>query len=240
MAKLPTIEEMLKAGMHFGHKTSNWHPKMAEYIFGEKGGVHIFDLRITEKQIAAAYDKIKDVVAAGEEVLVVATKPQAKALAKEAAAKAGISYVTERWVGGLLTNYKTVGRLAQKLVDLRKQKEAGDLEKYTKKEQIELSREMDRLEKIVGGIVNMKSLPKLVVFLDIRHDKTALAEAMTCKIETVGVCDSNVNPNKVSLAIPANDDAVNSLQMLMDVIVAAVEEGRKNVKKADAPKKAKA
>lgn len=225
--KLPKIIDMLKAGMHFGHRSSNWHPKMAKYIFETRQGSHIIDLRQTQEILEAKAQHITDLVSKGGVVLFVGTKNQAKALVKEQAERCGMPYIDERWIGGLLTNYNVVIKLARKLTDLKKKRETGELEKYTKKEQLQFKKEIERLEKLVGGIESLSNIPEALFVVDVKNEKTAIAEATQKGVEVIAICDTNVNPDAITHIIPANDDAVKSIEMILTVVADAVLEGKK-------------
>ena len=228
---VPKLEAMLKAGMHFGHKSSNWHPKMAQYIFGNRQGAHVIDLRMTQKALEDVGNHIADMVSKGGVILFVGTKNQGKGFVKEHATRCGMPYIDQRWIGGLLTNYKVVIKLARKLSDLKKKKASGELEKYTKKEQIQFAKEIARLEMLAGGIEGLEKVPQSLFLIDIKHEKTALKEARQKGIETIAICDTNVNPDGVDHIIPANDDAVKSLELLITFIADAVLEGKKKAEK---------
>lgn len=247
MVKLPTLVDMLKAGMHFGHRCAKWHPKMKQFIFGQRNGVHIIDLQQTVQQLESILTEITDMVSKGGILLFVGTKQQAKGFIKEQAERCGMPYIQERWIGGLLTNFKVVSRLTRKLRDLKKQQVDGELDKYTKKEQLAFQKEIDRLQGLVGGIENMERIPQALFVADIKHEKTAMAEASKKGITTIAICDTNVNPDKVDYIIPANDDAVQSIEMIASLVADAVLEGKElyeknkaaEVKKSDKNKGSK-
>lgn len=231
MTKIPSLVDMLKAGMHFGHRVSKWHPKMGTYIFGERNGVHIIDLQQTTKMLEDTLKKVADVAAQGGNVLFVGTKSQAKSIVAEHATRCEMPYISERWIGGLLTNFRVVTRLTKKLRRLKKQQKDGVLEKYTKKEQLDFQKEIERLQNLVGGIEYLERLPQLMFVVDVKDEKTALAEAKKKKIETVGICDTNINPDPIDYIIPANDDSVQSLEMVVALVADAVLEGKKEFAK---------
>ncbi len=224
--KIPTVEEMLKAGMHFGHRTSKWHPKMEPFIFGSRKGVHIVDLRKTQKLLAEALEYLKKQAAEGKVILLVGTKMQVKTVLRKAAEEAGLPFVSERWLGGLLTNFAVIRNLAKKYKDLLEKRASGKLDKYTKKEQLDFDREISKLETNIGGVANLVKTPDVIFIWDIKKEKTAFTEAMKKKIPVVAVCDTNVNPDGVKYIIPANDDASKGIKLVMNLIKEAVEEGK--------------
>jgi small subunit ribosomal protein S2 len=230
---LPSIEDMLSAGMHFGHRTSRWHPKMAPYIFGARKGVHIIDLEKSRELLGNALDFIVDETAAGKKILFVGTKDHVKGLLKKTAQEVNMPYVSEHWIGGLLTNFPVIKKSIKKYKDLIEKKETGKLSKYTKKEQLEFTREIDRLELRVGGLTDLAKTPEIVFIWDIKTEKTALAEAIKRGITVVAICDTNVNPEGVDYIIPSNDDASKTIKLILDYVGQAVMAGRSRVKKDD-------
>lgn len=226
--KLPTIEEMLKAGMHFGHRTSKWHPKMEPFIFTSRKGVHIIDLAKTRKNLEEALNFIKQLTKEGKTILLVGTKTQVKKPLKSVAQEVGSPYVNERWLGGSITNFFVIKKLIKKFKDLLERKQAGKLEKYTKKERQDFDKEIAKLETKVGGLVNLTKIPDALFIWDIKKEKIALAEAKKKNIPVVAVCDTNVNPTGINYIIPANDDATKGIKLIMKLIGEAVEEGRKS------------
>lgn len=226
MQKLPTIEEMLKAGMHFGHRTSKWHPKMAPFIFTSRNGVHIIDLAKTRKMLARALEFIQKSAAEGKVILLVGTKTQVKNKLKETAIDAGMPYVSEGWLGGTITNYNIIKKAIKKYRTLMEERDAGKLEKYTKKERLEIDREIARLEKKVGGLVAITKTPDVMFIWDIKHEETALTEARKKNIPVVAVCDTNVNPDQVDCVIPSNDDATKTIKIILDLVGEAIKEGK--------------
>lgn len=234
MVQLPTIVEMLKSGMHFGHKVSKWHPKMKPFIFGEKNGVHIIDLEKTVIKFNEAIEFIKDIIAKDGTILFVGTKQQAKVFVKEESVRCQTPYIHERWLGGLLTNFAMVHKLVDKLKKLRQQKDSGVLEKYTKKEQLMFAKEIDRLESFVGGIESLDTVPDAIFVVDVKTEKTAIREAQAMNIPIIAICDTNVNPTYIDYVIPANDDAVQALQLSLRVIADAVLEAKKLAEEAKA------
>ncbi|MBI2099029.1 30S ribosomal protein S2 [Candidatus Uhrbacteria bacterium] len=237
MAKLPTLVEMLQSGMHFGHQASRWHPKMKQYIFGERGGIHIINLEVTVKKLSDALDYLKEIVSKGGVVMLVGTKRQAQDVFRQVGEETGMPYVNRRWLGGTLTNFGEILRLIKHYKDLKAKREAGELAKYTKKEQLEFGREIEDLERKVGGIANLGRLPEAVFILDLKTEKTAFDEARRMKVPIVAVTDTNVNPDDVAYPIPANDDAVKGIEMIMRLVGEAIREGKEMAAKGAEPKK---
>ena len=228
--KLPSIEEMLKAGMHFGHRTSKWHPKMEPFIFGSRKGVHIMDLRKTQKMLGVALEYIKKQTAEGKIVLLVGTKMQVKNTLKKTAEEAGVPYVSSKWLGGFLTNFPIIRNLIRKFIDLSEKRAAGKLDKYTKKERLDFDRQIVKLETNVGGLVSLTKTPDVIFIWDIKKEKTAFTEALKKKIPVVAVCDTNVNPSGVKYIIPSNDDASKGIKLVMNLVKEAILEGKTEAK----------
>ena len=227
MAVAVDIKALLEAGVHFGHKTSRWHPKMAPYIHSKRQDSHIIDLTKTVEALEKALPVITKVAASGKQVLFVGTKKQAKDIVKAAAEKAGQPYVTERWIGGMLTNVNTINAQIKKLKDLEKRMVSGDLEKrYNKLEVQRFQEEIDLLNAKYGGIKDLNGRPGLVIVVDTLTDKNAIAEAKNLGVPVVGVVDTNADPSAVDYAIPGNDDAIKGTELLLDYFVAAVNEGK--------------
>ena len=226
MSKMPTLLEMLKAGVHFGHQKSRWHPKMEQYIFGVRNGVHIIDLEKTQEQLDKSLNYVKNLAAKGQVILFVGTKRQAREITKAAAISCEMPYLVERWIGGLLTNFDEVKRRLKKYHNLKEMFATGEIEKYTKKEQVTMKKQLEKLDKYLIGLTTLDKLPDALYIADMRTEKTALAEAARTEVPTVAVCDTNVNPEQVNYAIPANDDAVNSIKLIVDMVASAVNEGR--------------
>ncbi|HSR89441.1 MAG TPA: 30S ribosomal protein S2 [Candidatus Udaeobacter sp.] len=231
MSKMPTLLEMLKAGVHFGHQKSRWHPKMEQYIFGVRNGVHIIDLEKTQVQLEKALDYVKNLASKGQVILFVGTKRQAREITKAAAVSCEMPYLVERWIGGLLTNFDEVKRRLKKYHNLKEQFATGEIEKYTKKEQVTMKKQLEKLDKYLIGLTALDRMPDALFIADMRTEKTALAEAERTEIPTVAISDTNVNPEKVNYAIPANDDAVNSIKLVTDLVAEAINEGRKEFEK---------
>jgi len=224
--KLPTIEEMLKAGMHFGHRTSKWHPKMEPFIFTARKGVHIIDLTKTQEALVRALDYIKLSISQGKVVLLVGTKMQVKNTVKNVALETGMPYVSEHWLGGFLTNFSVIKNLIRKYKDLLEKRQTGKLDKYTKKERLDFDREIAKLETNVGGLVSLNKQPDIIFIWDIKKEKTALAEAKKKNIPIIAICDTNVNCSGVSYVIPSNDDATKAIKLVMGLVKEAIVEGK--------------
>ncbi len=229
--KIPTVEEMLKAGMHFGHRTSKWHPKMEPFIFGSRKGVHIIDLRKTQAMLNTALEYIKKQTSEGKVILLVGTKMQVKSSIKKAAEEAGVPYVSSKWLGGFLTNFAIIRNLIRKYKDLLEKRSSGKLDKYTKKERLDFDRQIAKLETNVGGLVSLTKTPDVIFIWDIKKEKTAFTEAMKKKIPVVAVCDTNVNPDGVKYIIPANDDASKGIKLVMGLVKDAILEGKEEASK---------
>ena len=227
MVKIPTLEELLQAGAHFGHKTSKWHPKMKPFIFEERQGIHIIDLEKTQKALEQALNFAKKTTARGGVVLFVGTKKQAASLVSAKASVAEMPYVNKRWLGGILTNFAVINQVIRKYKDLTRKQEKGELGKYTKLEQLKFSEQIKKLEDNVGGIKNLLKIPEAVFILDIKKDKTALDEAQRRGVKIMALCDTNVNPKGVDYVIPCNDDAVKALDLMVTAMAAACGEGHK-------------
>lgn len=215
---LPSVAEMLEAGMHFGHRTYKWHPKMKPYIFEARKGIHIIDLEKTRTQLETALAFISRSVAEGKTLLLVGTKNQVKNKLKEAALEAGLPYVSERWLGGTLTNFNIIRNSIRTYQDLLDKKQQGKLDKYTKKERIQFDRQIAKLSLSVGGLTGLNRVPDIIFIWDIKHEETALAEAKKRGIPIIAVCDTNVNPAGVDYIIPGNDDASKAIALVLDLI----------------------
>ena len=225
MAKL-TLKEMLEAGMHFGHRTSRWHPKMREFIFGTTGGMHIIDLEKTQEMLEDALETIKGIVSRGGTILFVGTKPQAQPIITKYAEACSMPYVKERWLGGTLTNFHQIKHSLKRLKMLKDQRDKGELKKYTKKEQLMIGREIQDMERKLGGMENMTKVPEALFVVDVRNEKTALNEASVTGAKVIAMCDTNVNPDGVAKVIPANDDAVKSIELITKLVADAVKSGK--------------
>ncbi|MGI5921720.1 MAG: 30S ribosomal protein S2 [Syntrophomonadaceae bacterium] len=220
-----TMKQLLEAGVHFGHQTRRWNPKMATYIYMERNGIYIIDLQQTVKKFDEAYSFIKNVVAEGKGVLFVGTKKQAQETIKEEASRCGMFYVNQRWLGGMLTNYKTIRKRVLRLRELEKMEEDGTFEVLTKKEVAKLLNERERLERFLGGIKNMDKLPGAIFVVDPRKEKIAVAEAHKLNIPVVAIVDTNCDPDEIDYVIPGNDDAIRAVKLISSKIADAVVEG---------------
>jgi small subunit ribosomal protein S2 len=239
MATEVDIKQLLEAGAHFGHKTSRWHPKMAQYIHSKRNGTHIIDLTKTVTNLEAALRFLTDTAAAGKQILFVGTKRQAQDIVKKLAEDTGMPFVTERWLGGMITNWNTIGGRVKYLVDLETKMANGELaNKYNKLEVQRFQEEIDELNRLYGGIKEMNSRPGAVVIIDITHDVNAVREATKLKIPIVALTDTNADPSLVKYPIPANDDAIKTIQLMADYFASAVNEGKNKSKKhEDTPDK---
>ena len=220
------MKQLLEAGVHFGHQTRRWDPKMAEYIFQARNGIHIIDLQKASKKIDEAYEFIKEQVEEGKTVLFVGTKKQAQDCMKDAAIKSGMYYVNQRWLGGMLTNFDTIQKRIQRLKDLEKMEEDGTFDVLPKKEVILLKKEMEKLQKNLGGIKDMTEIPGVLFVVDPKKERIAILEARKLNIPVVGLVDTNCNPEDVDYAIPGNDDAIRAVKLIADVMANAVIEGK--------------
>ena len=218
-------QQLLEAGVHFGHLKKKWNPKMLPYIFAEKKGIHIIDLNKTVEGLQETAAVMKQMAKAGKKILFVATKKQAKEIVTECAQKVNMPYVTDRWLGGLLTNFNTVRKSVKKMQSIEKMLNDGTFDSITKKERLQLSRDKEKMEKVLGGIANMSRIPAALFLVDIGHEHIALAEARRLGVTTLGVVDTNCDPNKVDYFIPANDDATKSIAIITQYITAAIAEG---------------
>ena len=220
------MKQLLEAGVHFGHQTRRWDPKMAEYIFQARNGIHIIDLQKTSKKLDEAYAFMKEQVEEGKTVLFVGTKKQAQECMKEAALKCGMFYVDQRWLGGMLTNFDTIKTRIKRLKDLETMQEDGTFDVLPKKEVILLKKEMDKLERNLGGIKDMEELPGVIFLIDPKKERIAILEAKKLDIPVVGLVDTNCNPEELDYAIPGNDDAIRAVKLIADVMANAVIEGK--------------
>lgn len=221
----PTYQELLDAGVHYGHMKRKWNPKMLPYIFMERKGIHIIDLNRTSECLDKSAFAAKQIVKSGRKILFVATKKQAKDIVAEAARSVGMPYVTERWLGGMMTNFATIRRSVKKMQNIDRILTDTTLTSITKKERLTLTRERAKLEKELGGIANLNRIPSALFIVDIHHEHIALAEAKRLGIKTFGMVDTNSDPNKVDFPIPANDDASKSVKIIVGYVVEAIREG---------------
>ena len=226
MANKVPMKALLETGVHFGHQARKWNPKMAPYIFTKRNGIHIIDLRQTIEMIDDAYDLVRDTVARGGSILYVGTKRQAQDTITKEADRAGMPYVNQRWLGGTLTNWKTIRQSLDTLKRLEKERAEGVHEKLTKKERLIIERKIGRLEIRMGGLRNMKRTPELVFIIDVRREYTAIQESNVLGIPIIGVVDTNADPDEVDYLIPGNDDAIRAIKLLTETITAAVLEGK--------------
>jgi small subunit ribosomal protein S2 len=220
-----TQKELLDAGVHFGHLKKKWNPRMLPYIFTEKKGIHLIDLNKTAEKLEESAAALKSIAKSGRKVLFVATKKQAKETVKEIAESINMPYVTERWLGGMLTNFATIRKSIKKLNSIEKMLKDGSAESLTKKERLVLSREKEKLSKILGGISQLNRLPSAIFMVDINHEHIALKEAKRLGISTFGMVDTNSDPTSVDFAVPANDDATKSIAVITNYIAGAIKEG---------------
>ncbi len=218
-------QQLLDAGVHFGHLKKKWNPKMLPYIFAEKKGIHIIDLNKTVECLQETAAAMKQIARSGKKILFVGTKKQAKDIVSECAKRVNMPFVTERWLGGMLTNFNTVRKSVKKMQSIEKMLGDGSFDNITKKERLTLSRDKDKMEKVLGGIAQLGRVPAALFIVDIGHEHIALAEAKRLNITTFGIVDTNCDPNKVDFAIPANDDATKSIAILANYLTAAIAEG---------------
>jgi small subunit ribosomal protein S2 len=221
-----TMKQLLEAGVHFGHQTRRWNPKMAPYIYMERNGIYIIDLQQTVKKFEEAYDFVKNVAAEGKTVLFVGTKKQAQETIREEAEKCGMFFVNQRWLGGMLTNYKTIRRRVFRLKELEKMEQEGAYDVLPKKEVAHLRGEKEKLERFLGGIKDMDELPGALFVVDPRKERIAVAEARKLGIPVVGIVDTNCDPDEIDYVIPGNDDAIRAVKLLCARVADAVIEGR--------------
>jgi len=226
---LPSAQELLEAGVHFGHKTSRWHPKMEQYIFSARNSIHVFDLEKTSKKLEEAINFLMRVASHGGLIVFVGTKPAARAIIKSASLEIGTPFVSDRWIGGTLTNFKTINKRIQYLTSLEEQQKTGQWDKFTKKEQLQLRKKMEKLQMRFQGVRNLIKLPEALFATDVKADNIAIREAKKIKIPVVAICDTNMNPGLVDYVIPANDDASSSLKIIVDTIAANLKNAKKVV-----------
>ena len=229
-----SMKQLLEAGVHFGHQTRRWNPKMAPYIFTERNGIYIIDLQKTVKKLDEAYNFIHEVAADGGEVLFVGTKKQAADSIKEEALRANAHYVNARWLGGMLTNHKTIAKRIQRLNDIRRMEEDGTFEKLAKKEVIKLKSEADKLEKFLGGIKDMKGMPGALFVVDPKKERICVQEAQALGIKLIGIVDTNCDPDELDYVIPGNDDAIRAVKLIVSKMADAVIEANQGVEEAPA------
>ncbi|MEM9919254.1 MAG: 30S ribosomal protein S2 [Bacteroidota bacterium] len=221
----PTNKQLLDAGVHFGHLKKKWNPKMQPYIFMERRGIHIIDLNRTSECLDKAANAMRQIAKSGKKVLFVATKKQSRTIISEAARSVGMPFVTERWLGGMMTNFATIRKSIKKMNNIDRMLADGTLNSVTKKERLTLTRERNKLEKVLGGIANLNRLPAAMFIVDIHHEHIALAEAKKLGLRTIAMVDTNSDPSTVDYPIPANDDASKSIKIISDFMVEAIKEG---------------
>ncbi|MDZ7586694.1 MAG: 30S ribosomal protein S2 [Patescibacteria group bacterium] len=230
-----SLEELMEAGCHFGHQARRWHPKMAPYIWGKKDGIHIFDLDKTRQALLESIEIVKKIAAEGKLIIFVGTKKQASQIITEEAIRAGMPFVAKRWLGGTLTNWKQLKLSVNKLIDLKIKREAKELDKYTKKERVLIDKQIDKLEKFVGGLQQLTGLPDAIFVVDIKREDAAVREAHILKIPVIAIVDSNCDPEMITTVIPGNDDAIQTIRLITSKIVDAVLEGKSIRQNAESP-----
>ena len=235
-----SMKKLLEAGVHFGHQTRRWNPKMAEYIYMERNGIYIIDLQKTVKKLDEAYNFVRDIAANGESILFVGTKKQAQDAVREEAQRVGMYYVNARWLGGMLTNFKTMRTRIDRLAQLRKMQEDGTFDMLPKKEVIKLTNEILKLEKYLGGVKEMKKLPGALFVVDPRKEHNAIAEARKLHIPIIAIVDTNCDPDEVDYVIPGNDDAIRAIRLISSAMASAVQEGRQGQDAQEVPAEAAA
>ena len=221
-----SMKQLLEAGVHFGHQTRRWNPKMAKYIFTERNGIYIIDLQKTVKKLVEAYNFVRDIAAEGGSVLFVGTKKQAQDSVREEAQRCGMHYVNARWLGGMLTNFRTIRRRIDRMAQINKMREDGTFEMLPKKEVAKLELELEKLEKFLGGVKEMEQLPKAMFIVDPRKERIAVSEARKLNIPIVAIVDTNCDPDEIDYVIPGNDDAIRAVKLIAGAMADAVLEGR--------------
>ena len=233
-----SMKQLLEAGVHFGHRTRSWNPKMAPYIYTERNGIHIIDLQKSVYMVDTAYKAISDIAQQGGTVLFVGTKKQAQEAIREAAEKCGMFYVNQRWLGGMLTNFRTIQSRIQRLRTIERMAEDGTFEVLPKKEVIQIRKEWEKLEKNIGGIKEMRKLPDAIFVVDPKKEKICVQEARSLGITLVGMCDTNCDPEELDYVIPGNDDAIRAVKLIVDAMANAVVEAKQGEIMTEAPEKA--
>ena len=234
--KTPKIEELFDAGVHFGHQLRRWHPKMEPYIYSVNKNIHIIDLEQTDAMLKEACEFLYETAKKGEQIIFVGTKKQAREVVELEAKRCGALYVTERWIGGTITNFKVIKKNIDKLLNLIKRREEGDLAQYTKKERLLIDREIEKLQRDIGGIVGMRGAPGAVFVVDVRREKTSIREAKRSGVPVVALVDTNSDPTDIDYAIPGNDDAIKAIALILKVVSSAVEEGYREYAKTEEAK----
>jgi small subunit ribosomal protein S2 len=236
----PTYKELLDAGVHFGHLKKKWNPKMSPYIFMERKGIHIIDINRTMESMDTAAKALYSLAKSGKKIMFVATKKQARDIVATAARSVGMPYVTERWLGGMMTNFSTIRRSVKKMQNIERMLADGTLSNVTKKERLTLTRELAKLDKVLGGIANLNRLPSAIFIVDIHHEHIAVAEAHKLGLRTFGLVDTNSDPNQVDFPIPGNDDASKSVAIITNYMVEVIRQGLEDRKQSKAEKEATA
>lgn len=226
MVKIPSVLEMLQAGAHFGHQIAKRHPKMASFIFTHRNGVHVIDLEKTQEKMKEVLEVVKKMAAEGKIILFASTKPQAREIVKQAAVDCGMPYLVDRWLGGLITNFVEIKKLVNKYLKMKEERASGEWEKYTKKEQTDMTKQLEKMDKTLGGLAILTRLPDVLFVPALQGEKTAVLEANRMGVPVVGIADTNANPGKATHFIPANDDAVNSIKLVVNLVAEAVKEGK--------------
>ncbi|WP_347860603.1 30S ribosomal protein S2 [Salimicrobium sp. PL1-032A] len=229
-----SMKQLLEAGVHFGHQTRRWNPKMKKYIFTERNGIYIIDLQKTVKKVDEAFNYVRDLAADGGKVLFVGTKKQAQDTVRDEANRAGMYYINQRWLGGTMTNFKTIRKRINRLKDIERMEEDGTFDVLPKKEVMELNKEREKLEKFLGGIRNMEALPDALFVVDPRKERLAIAEAHKLNIPIVGIVDTNCDPDEIDYVIPANDDAIRAVKLLTGKMADAILEAKQGEEEAEA------
>ncbi|MDD5040762.1 MAG: 30S ribosomal protein S2 [Patescibacteria group bacterium] len=232
-----SLLDMLKSGVHFGHQQRRWHPKMKPFIYTSRSGVNIIDLEQTALKLREACDFLASMVSRGGVILFVGSKRQAQPIVKRAALETGMPYVTERWIGGTMTNFENISKRIHRLKDLRSQRDRGELEKYTKHEQLKFDEEIKELEELIGGIETLNQLPAAMFVVDVRREKTAIREARKKKVPIVAMVDTNCNPEMIDYPIPANDDATKSIKLIVDIVAQSIKAAKASITPAPAAQK---
>lgn len=225
------LEDLLESGAHFGHQVRRWNPRMGEYIWAARGGVHIFDLPKTAEKLVEACEFLRQSAADGKSIVMVGTKRQAADIVREEAIKSGVFHVTVRWLGGAITNWKEIRKRIDRLVDMKEKREAGEYKKYTKKEQVDIGKEIAKLERFFGGLEGLEREPDVMFVVDTHKERTAVREAVAKGVTVVGMVDSNADPALVDYVIPVNDDSARSIKLVVEKVGAAILEGKKELQK---------
>ena len=228
-----SMKQLLEAGVHFGHQTRRWNPKMAKYIFTERNGIYIIDLQKTVRKLDEAYNYVKEISANGGEILFVGTKKQAQESIRDEATRCGMHFVNARWLGGMLTNFRTIRKRIDRMEQLKAMQENGTFDLLPKKEVVKLQLEMEKLEKYLGGVKNMKKLPQAMFIVDPHKERIAVAEARKLKVPIIAIVDTNCDPDEIDYVIPGNDDAIRAVKLISSAMANAVLEGKQGVQEAE-------